>query len=306
LFNTQPKFWHNHFVKNKKQINDVMNARAATQHSDVIQLNGYSDLPGFQPGDTIAVKMMDGDEQSDEALGDFKILSIEHNWDGIGNYANEFVAIPASVKAPPVTQVPEPYCENQSAVVVKNHDVAGLGRVQVRFHWMNDKERSPWLRIVRPHAGKEAGLFMLPEIGAEVMVAFAGGSATGPYIIGEVYNGKAKTGFGNAENDIKAIQTRSGIKIIMNDKEGSISMEDKNGNGVQLDGDGTVRVKSKDKMELACGESKIVLNKDGTIQISGNKIAVDATEEVEINSNAHANINAAAKVAVQSAMITLN
>jgi Rhs element Vgr protein len=306
LFKPQSKYWHNQPVRNKKQIDDLIDSRAAMQCNDIIRLNGCSDLPGFQPGDTIDVKMIDAEDRSDKPLGEFAILSVEHNWDGIGNYANEFVAIPATLKAPPFIPIAEPYCESQSAVVIENHDEAELGRIRVRFHWMNEKEKSPWLRMAMPHAGNEAGLFMLPEIGAEVMVAFAGGNASRPYIIGEVYNGGRKTKFGNAGNDIKAIQTRSGIRIIMNDREGSILIEDKNGNGVKLDGEGVLTMKSKDKMVLSCGESKIVMNKDGTIQINGKDIKVNATEEIDITSNDHANINASAKVEVRSAVITLN
>jgi type VI secretion system secreted protein VgrG len=302
LFKPQTKTWHNHFVKNKKQLDDLMNARTAIQHSDTVRLNGWSDLPGFQPGDTINIKM----SGSDQALGDFRIISIEHTWDGIGNYANEFIAIPASVKTPPVKQIPEPYCESQSAIVVENYDTAKFGRVRVRFHWMIETEKSPWLQMPMPLAGENAGFFMLPEIGAEVIVAFAGGNATRPYVIGGVYNGNAKTQFGNAGNDIKAIQTRSGIKIIMDDKKGSILIEDKNENSVQLDGDGTVTVKANDKMVLACGESKIVLNEDGTIQISGKNINVEATEEIKIVSNDNAKIKAGTLVKVESEMIKLN
>jgi type VI secretion system secreted protein VgrG len=302
LFKPLPKTWHNHFVKSKKQVDDLMNAQAAIQHSDLVRLNGCSDLPGFQPGDTIAIKM----SGSGQALEDFRIISIEHTWDGIGNYTNEFVAIPASVKTPPVVLPPEPYCESQSAIVVENNDTAKLGRVRVRFHWMTEKEKSPWLRIAIPHAGEGTGLFMLPEKYAEVMVAFAGGNATRPYVIGEVYNGNAKTGFGNAENDIKAIQTRSGTKIIMNDNKGSILIEDKMKNSVQLDGDGTVTVKANDKMVLACGEAKIILKEDGTITISGKEIKVDASEEIKIVSKDNANIKAGTLVKVESEMIKLN
>lgn len=302
LFKPQPKTWHNHFVKSKEQVDNLMNAQAAIQHSDMVRLNGWSDMPGFQPGDTLTIKMTG----SDQALGEFRVISIEHTWDGIGNYANEFVAIPASVKTPPVSQVPEPYCESQSAKVVDNNDNAKLGRVQVRFHWMSEAEKSPWLRMAMPHAGQDAGLFMLPEVGAEVIVAFAGGNATRPYVLGEVYNGNAKTKFANAENDIKAIQTRSGIKIIMNDKKGSILIEDKNDNSVQFDGEGEITMKSNDKMVLACGEAKIVLNKDGTIQISGKKIKIDATEEIKIVSMDNAKIKAGTLVKVEGEMIKLN
>ena len=92
----------------------------------------------------------------------------------------------------------------------------------------------------------------------------------------------------------------------MNDKEGSIKMEDKNANSVQLNGEGKVIMKANDKMVLECGEAKIVLNKDGTIQISGKKIKVDATEEIKIVSKDNANIKAGALVQVESEMIKLN
>jgi uncharacterized protein involved in type VI secretion and phage assembly len=239
-------------------------------------------------------------------LGDYKVISIDHCWDEIGNYANDFVAIPASVKVPPIPPVPQPYCKKQRAIVVGNYDPAGFGRVEVKFHWMDDREKSPRLPVATQYAGNGKGLYMMPEIGEEVIVDFVGGDATDPYVIGTVHNGNAITKFGNAENDIKAIQTRSGIKVIMNDKEGSLSLEDKNGNGVQMDGDGTVTMKSKDKIELACGESKIILNKDGTIEINGRAIKMDATEEVELVSSDLAKINAKTLVKVDGATITLN
>jgi Rhs element Vgr protein len=302
LFNAQPKYWHNHAVTNTKQVDDLMNAGAAIKQSDVVKLTGCSDLPGFQPGDTIAINM----SGVDKSVGDFRIISIEHTWDGIGNYANEFVALPASVKTPPVKQLPDPYCESQSAVVVENHDSAKLGRIRVRFHWMDEKEKTPWLRMAMPYAGGDAGLFMLPEKDAEVLVAFAGGNATRPYVIGVVYNGNAKETFSNAKNDIKAIKTRTGIKMVMDDNKGSILIEDKAGNKVELDGEGKILMKSTDKLVLECGESKIVLKKDGTIQINGNKIKVEATEDIKITSKSHANINASTEVKVESAMIKLN
>jgi len=302
LFKPRPKTWHNHFVRSKEQVDILMNARAAIQNSDIIRLHGWSDLPGFQPGDTIAIKIAG----SDQVLDDFRVISIEHTWDGIGNYSNEFMAIPASVKTPPVMKVPEQNYESQSAIVVENFDKAQLGRVRVRFHWMSEKEKSPWLQIARPHAGQNAGFYMLPEIGTEVLVAFTGGNAAIPYVIGQVNNGNAKTEFGNAGNDIKAIQTRSGIKLLMNDKDGSILIEDKMENRVQMDGDGKLTVKANDKMVLACGESGIVLNKDGTIQISGKQIKIDATEEIKIVSNDNAKIKAGALVKVESEMIELN
>lgn len=306
LFAPKAICWYDRSVTKKEQLDDFVKIHTNKQVGDVVRIHGSSDMPGFQPGDTIVVKASNTDDQTDHSLGEYRIISIDHCWDSIGNYTNEFVAIPASVKVPPITPVPQPYCEKQRAIVVGNYDPAGFGRVEVKFLWMDDKEKSPWLRVATQYAGDEKGLFMMPETGEEVMVDFVGGDATDGYVTGTVHNGKAITKFGNAENDIKAIQTRSGIKVIMNDKEGSLSLEDKNGNGVQMDGDGNVTMQSKDKIVLACGESKIVLNKEGTIEINGRAIKMDATEEVELISSDLAKINAKTLVKVDSATIKLN
>ncbi len=98
--------------------------------------------------------------------------------------------------------------EAQSAIVTDNHDPKGLGRIRVKFHWMTDGEKSPWLRVTSLYGGDGKGMFFIPEIGEEVMVGFEGNSPTKPYIIGTVYNGKAKTNFSNQDNDVKVLQTK--------------------------------------------------------------------------------------------------
>ncbi|HEY8895185.1 MAG TPA: type VI secretion system tip protein VgrG [Niastella sp.] len=305
LFGGKAVNWHNHFVRSKKQVVDAVSLRAACQISDVVQLNGRSDLPGFQLGDSVSVKMEEAKNPSDRLLGNYTILSIEHTWDGMGNYSNEFVAVPATVKVPPVKPIAEPYCEMQSAVVVDNDDEAKLGRVQVRFHWMKETETSPWLRVVCPYAGSGKGMFMLPENGEEVIVSFAGGKATRPYVVGTVYNGSAKADFGQAENNIKAIQTKSGIKIIMDDKEGSVLMEDKKGNKLKMDGDKAILIQATGNIKLICGEAELDM-KDGEITLSGKKINIKTADDLNIECNAKANINAATDLNMQAGMIRLN
>ncbi len=306
LYEAKSICWVNYSLRKKEQLDKIVGIQAEKQSSDIIRIHGNSDMPGFQPGDTIIVQASNKDGQIDQSLGDYKIISIDHSWDGVGNYINEFVAIPASVKVPPITPVPQPYCETQPAIVVGNYDWAGLGRVAVKFLWMDDTEKSPLLPVTTQYAGDGKGLYMIPEVGEQVIVDFMGGDVAQPYVIGTVHHGKAKAKFGNADNDIKAIQTRSGIKVIMNDKEGSLSLEDKNGNGVQMDGDGTVTMKSKDKIVLACGDSKFIMDKDGTIEINGRTIKLDGTEEVNITSSDLAKINAKMMVKVSSNMIKLN
>ena len=284
FFGSDAVQWHNHFLTNQKQLDDYILARGATQVSNMVRVNGSSDKLNLQLGGTVNLRDSSVYNESSAQVGNFTVIALNHQFDAQGNYSNDFIAIPANLRMPPVTGYTEPVAETQSALVTDNYDPKGLGRVKVRFRWMEDSHQSPWLRITRPHSGKEKGIFFTPEIGEEVIVGFEGDSPTKPFVIGTVYHEKAKSEFGDKENNIKAIQTRSGNKVIMDDKEGSVFIEDKDKNSVKMDGEGNIKVLANKSIVLTCGESKIEMKKDGTIDITGKKITVNATDNAKMGS----------------------
>lgn len=276
VYGTQPKQWNFRYSNSKKQQDDMATLYSAMESSKMVLLTGKSGHPGVAPGTRIEISGNNVFNGSDEEYGEYLITAIHHYVDTKGEYRNQFTAIPSSVKLPPVTIPDAPVCETQSAIVTDNHDPQGLGRIRVKFHWMNGDEKTPWIRVTTPHAGGGKGMFFIPEAGEEVIVGFEGDSAIRPYIIGAVYHGQANNSFGNAANDVKALQTRSGNKIILNDKDGSVFVEDKNGNNMMMDGAGNITVRSKVSIALVCGEgeavkSAITLNKEGEITISAEK-----------------------------------
>jgi Rhs element Vgr protein len=284
FYGTQPKYWNNNFLTNKKQLDDYVNAKAVMQSSHMIKFQGNSGHPGIQVGCTVSIQGKNVFDQSDEAFGDYTVISVSHHCDGQGNYSNSFVSIPASLKMPPASNVTEPRCETQSALVTDNNDSKGLGRVRVQFHWMENDEKSPWLRIASPHGGDGKGMFFIPEVGEEVIVGFEGDSPIKPYVIGTVYNSQAKTKFSNSGNDVKALQTRSGNLLVMNDNEGSVHIADAKGNDIKIDGSGNINVTASDSIVLTCGNAKIEMKKDGTVNIKGKEITIDATEKATMKS----------------------
>lgn len=69
-----------------------------------------------------------------------------------------------------------------------------LGRLKVKFHWM-ESGASCWLRSVQRYAGGNGrGMQMLPRIGQEVLVNFMDGDIDRPIIVGAVYNGQGEAG----------------------------------------------------------------------------------------------------------------
>jgi type VI secretion system secreted protein VgrG len=238
------------FITNKKQLDDQTNIRSAAQSSNMVKANGSSSHLGVQLGNVLKIN---------EGFGDHTVIKVTHHCDGQGNYSNDFVGIPASIKVPPVTNYTEPNCETQSAIVTDNYDVKGLGRIRVRFHWMASSQKTPWIRVASMHGGGNKGSFFMPEVGEEVVVAFEGGSAIKPYVTSTVYNGGESTGFANAGNDLKVIQTRSGTKIRMNDAEGSVFVEDPSGNTWHMDGNGNISVTAPQNFTVNAG-ANIFLN----------------------------------------------
>jgi type VI secretion system secreted protein VgrG len=266
-------------------LDDYVQTHAAMQSGNMVRCNGVSGHPGVKLGGSVSVQSSNAlniSSASHEALGSYTVITVNHHCDGQGNYSNEFVSIPSTVKMPPVKIYAEPHCETQSAFVTDNHDPDGFGRIRVRYYWMTDSEKTPWLRITSPHGGSEKGFFFIPEVNEEVIVGFEGDSATKPFIVGTVYHNKAKTGFGNQDNDIKTIQTRSGNKVVMNDKEGSVFVEDKDSNSIKIDGAGNINVTAKETIVLACGDAKIEMKKDGTINLTGKNITINAQQSAKM------------------------
>lgn len=114
------------------------------------------------------------------------------------------------------------------------------GMVKVRFPWLaNDEEskegaESFWARIASPMAGGDRGMYFLPEVDDEVLVAFAHGDINSPYIIGSLWNGVDKPPSEKDEdekNDLRVIKSRSGHKVIFDDTKGEekIIVQDKVG-----------------------------------------------------------------------------
>ncbi len=47
-----------------------------------------------------------------EDYGEYTVLSVSHYFDGHGNYNNDFTAVPATIKVPPVKAALMPLCRN--------------------------------------------------------------------------------------------------------------------------------------------------------------------------------------------------
>lgn len=181
-------------------------------------------------------------------------------------------------------------------VVTNNKDPEKLGRVKVKFPWLSDQDESHWARVATPMAGKERGLYFLPEVDDEVLVAFDHGIVEMPYVIGALWNGKDKPPEANddGKNDIRSIKSRSGHIIRLNDKQGEERIEiiDRTGkNKITISSrDDTISIEADADITIKSNKGKLVLQGNGVEIKSQAAVKVEATGNMDLKSNAQMNI----------------
>ncbi len=151
-------------------------------------------------------------------------------------------------------------------LVTDNIDPDQEGKVKVQFPWFDDNMVSEWCRVMQPYAGPGYGMFFVPEVGDEVVVAFGHGDMRLPIIMGGVYNGQDKPPtHRDASTDLKLIQTKAGHQLLFNDSADShqVKITTKGGHEVDLnDQNQSITIKSTG------GQTISLDDQDGSITIS--------------------------------------
>lgn len=209
-----------------------------------------------------------------------------------------------------ITQGDRRYFGVAEALVVDNLDPAGEGRVRVQFPWFDENTTSEWCRVGQFYAGpKSAGAFFVPEIDAEVLVAFVHGDMRQPIIISSLYNGIDKPATTREQNkDEKQIQTRSGHRITLVDTEGEekIVVVDKSGsNSIEFNTvDKSITIKSTDgKLSLAAKE--IEINAEENLKIVANSIEESVKDSISTKAATIETV-ASGEIALKGSTINLN
>jgi uncharacterized protein involved in type VI secretion and phage assembly len=178
------------------------------------------------------------------------------------------------------------------ALVSDVADPDGQGRVKVRLSWSPDSGDSAfevWARVATLMAGADRGTWFIPEVDDEVVVAFAGGDPRQPYVLGALWNGvdsPPESMDGGGSNDIRAIHSRNGVQIRIEDTSGQerLTLETPGGQKVTLgDGPGEVVVSDSngntvtlDSTGITVSASAKVTVNAGTVEISAGMVTVNA------------------------------
>lgn len=108
------------------------------------------------------------------------------------------------------------------------------------------------------------------------MVGFVHNHPNRPFVMGGMFHGETALG-GGVNNHMRSIQTKSGIKVLMNDNEKSVTILDPSGNTYFMDGEGNITVTAPKNMTFNAGENmNINVGKDMTTSV-GNDNSLNIT-----------------------------
>lgn len=196
-----------------------------------------------------------------------------------------------------------------TGIVTDVDDPDEMGRVTVKFPWLNPDLSSHWARVTGIGAGPDRGVYWLPEVNDEVLVAFEQGDIGRPVVIGGLWNGQDATPIDKATSVAngsivqRALVTRVGHKITLAEENAAfVQIETAGGHILVLhDDDGKVEITTSGGAVLSLDDNgrKITIKGDGDLEIEGGT-------NVSIKAGANMEIEASGNLTIKGAMIQLN
>jgi type VI secretion system secreted protein VgrG len=252
MFGNPALHWPHRDAQSTGDVTDAVEARNKVGVTDLVRFNGHGENPNLGVGVVVNVtaqKLQKPNVFKQESAGKYRINHITHTVDEVGNYANDFEAVPYSAEMPPANPfIKNPVALPEIGVVFKNDDKLQLNRVRVQFHWPNQGgAKSSWIRVAVPYTGSDKGSLLIPEIDDHVVINYVDSHPDFPVIVGSIYH-KSPTNYWFPNNEQKIIRTKGGNKIVMKDKPGEqeffITNANKKDTGIHINfkGDGKIEI----------------------------------------------------------------
>lgn len=192
------------------------------------------------------------------------------------------------------------------ALVTNINDPDKQGRVKLKYPWLDDQLESDWARVAGVGAGKNRGLYVMPEVNDEVLVAFEYGDFNRPYVIGGLWNKpdtppetdaivkgvvNKRTWKSRAGHIIRFVDDSAGEKIeIIDCKNGTTITLDAKAKKLEIQNQGGIDITTKGNMNLKA---------TGTMNIESNGA-------LTIKSNTTGKVEAGAVLEVKGAVVKIN
>jgi type VI secretion system secreted protein VgrG len=289
IFPDTPKGVYNQYTS-KEDLDHFVKVQSDAQASEMVFLNAFCTTKDLKVG--TAVHLIDRREElgGDDDYGEYIITGIVHSFtlqgDKYFDYHNQFQAIPKESKVPPIPgSIHPPASEMQVGVVTDINDKKSLGRVRVRLNSQAGQEKTPWIRVASPYPGKTKGVYINPEIGDQVVVAFENNNPERPYVLTGFYNAEDKPQHFHTENHNKAIKTKGGHEILMYDEKGKEKFSIFSPKEVTIRADtGTMTQTAKQNITIESETANITIKCPETITIQAKHIIIKGKDSIKMES----------------------
>ncbi|MGG7466937.1 type VI secretion system Vgr family protein [Chryseobacterium arthrosphaerae] len=285
---------------------DVVISQTSTAGSkavEVFTVSGGTTIPFLYPGCVADINMRKTDTNKTSYFTKLMMTEVLHEVDALGRYSGRFEAIASDTGYIPTPDFTVPIAQPQIATVISNTDPLNQGRITVKFDWQLH-DTTNFIRMMAPDAGgtgqvaQNRGYVAIPEVGDQVMVGFVHNHPDRPFVMGGMFHGGTALG-GGINNHMRSIQTKSGIKVLMNDDEKSVTILDPSGNTYFMDGAGNITVTAPKNMTFNAGENltinvgkdmKTSVGNDNAVTIINNHKFTSKNYKQTINENKTINV----------------
>jgi uncharacterized protein involved in type VI secretion and phage assembly len=161
------------------------------------------------------------------------------------------------------------------------------GTYELKYLGMGGDAPSAPARMMMPNAGNRRGIYWMPEIGDEVVVAFETGDSNSPIVLGALFNAESPTpdqAQPSNDNNIRTIVSRSGHEITLDDSPlaGKIKIRTNDGRSLTLDDTPPGKI----TLETPGGVSITLDDASGTLTLSAPVAIVLQSASLQVNAPA--------------------
>ncbi len=156
-------------------------------------------------------------------------------------------------------------------------------RVKVNMPLIEDSGNGVWARLSAIGAGQDKGVFFRPGIGDEVVLGFLDEDPRQPIILGGLYGVNKEKGTppedakSDTDNFIKGIFTDTGLKLVFNEDENSITIQTKKEQKIVLsDEDDAITIEDSNKNVITMDSNGIQISSDKDISmVAKGKVSIE-------------------------------
>jgi uncharacterized protein involved in type VI secretion and phage assembly len=194
--------------------------------------------------------------------------------------------------------------------VINNIDATGMARVQVSLPWLPGIE--PWARIVTPSAGALRGIYFVPQVDDEVIVAFNHGDVADAYVLGSLWNTLDRPPASQPTDPVtkRLIVTPAKQTIAIDDVEQSVTITNATRQKIEAGIDavrleaGTVPPPARSSVKLD-SQGNVTIEGAVSITLKAPNITIDGTN-VTIKGAASATLQSAGDCVIKGTLVHIN